>query len=102
MINALKELAGLPDEVLLISPHAIEPIQELKTKYLGSRNPRLHPEEVLIALSLSAATDPQAALALSMLPQLSGCQAHVSVRPSSADKSTLKKLGLVLTSEPQR
>lgn len=102
LLNALKVLANIPDEAMLISPYAIEPIQELKTRYLGSRNPRLHPEEVLIALSISAATDPTARLALDTLPKLTGCQAHVSVLPSSSDRSTLKKLGVVLTYEAKR
>ena len=102
LLNALKQLAGISDEVMLISPHAIEPIQELKTRYLGSRNPRLHPEEVLIALSISAASDATAKLALDQLPKLAGCQAHVSVRPSSSDRSTMKTLGIVLTCEPLR
>ena len=87
---------------MLISPHAIEPIQELKTRYLGSHNPRLHPEEVLIALSISAASDATAKLALDQIPKLAGCQAHVSVRPSSSDRATMKTLGIVLTCEPLR
>ncbi len=102
LLNALKQLAGIEDDVMLISPHAIEPIQELKTRYLGSHNPRLHPEEVLIALSISAASDATAKLALDQIPKLAGCQAHVSVRPSSSDRATMKTLGIVLTCEPLR
>ena len=102
MLNALKQLAGIPDGIDLVSRAAIEPIQELKTSYLGSKNPRLHPSEVLIALSISAATDDNAKKALSMLPQLRGCQAHVSVLPSDSDIRTCKKLGIALTCKPHR
>ena len=79
LLNALKELAGIPHENHVISPEAIRPIQELKTQYLGSKNPRLHTDETLIALSVSAANNPEARKALEQLPSLRGCQAHTSV-----------------------
>ncbi len=100
LLNALKALAGIDHDEHLISPEAIEPIQELKVKYLGGKNPRLHTDEVLIALSVSAVTNPNAKHALEMLPQLKGCQVHTSVMLSSVDKKTFKKLGCQVTSEP--
>lgn len=99
LLNALKELAGIDHELHVISPAAIEPLQELKTDYLGSKNPRLHTDEVLIALSISAATNENARLALEQLPKLKGCQAHTSVMLSSVDVKTMKKLSIQLTSE---
>ncbi len=100
LLNAVKELGGIADDVHLISPTFIEPIQGLKTGYLGSKNPRLHTDEVLIALSMCAATDPNARLALEQLPRLRGCQVHTSVMLSAVDIKMFKKLGLELTSEP--
>jgi len=100
LLNAIKELGGLDDSLHLISPTFIEPIQNLKTGYLGSRNPRLHTDEVLIALSTCAATDENARIALEQLPKLHGCQLHTSVMLSSVDIGIFKKLGLQLTSEP--
>lgn len=100
LLNAVKELGGIDHELDLISPEAIAPIQELKVKYLGSVNPRLHSDEVLIALSTCAATDANAQKALEQLPKLRGCQAHTSVMLSNADKKIFKKLGIELTSEP--
>ena len=99
LLNALKTLAGLDDELHLISPTVIEPIQKLKTEYLGSKNPRLHTDEVLIALSMCAATDKNAQLALEQIPRLKGCQAHTSVMLSTVDIKQFKKLGIQLTSE---
>ncbi len=99
LLNALKVLAGLDDDLHLISPSAIEPIQRLKTEYLGSKNPRLHTDEVLIALSTSAASDKNAQLALEQIPKLKGCQAHSSVKLSTVDIKQFKKLGIQLTSE---
>ena len=101
LLNALKELAGIPHEEKVISPEAIEPIQTLKTAYLGSKNPRLHTDEVLIALSISAATNESAKKALDAVPQLAGCQAHTSVMLSPVDVNTMKKLSIQLTSEPR-
>jgi uncharacterized protein (UPF0371 family) len=100
LLNALKYLGGIADEIHLISPEAIEPIQELKTKYLGGKNPRLHTDEVLIALSVSAVNDKNARKALEQLPALKNCQVHTSVMLSEVDIKTFKKLGVDLTSEP--
>ncbi len=92
LMNALKELAGIPHEQLILSPESIAPIQTLKTQYLGSRNPRLHTDEVLIALSVTAANNEVAALALKQLPKLRGCQVHSTVMLSSVDLKVFKKL----------
>lgn len=101
LLNTLKVVEGIDHEVHLIAPTAIEPIQTLKTSYLGSINPRLHTDEILIALSISAATDKRAALALSALRQLKGCEVHSSVMLSSVDEAVFKKLGMHLTCEPK-
>lgn len=101
LLNALKELAGIDHEHHVISPDAIRPIQELKIKYLGSKNPRLHTDETLIALSVSAASNPEAGLALEQLPKLKRCQAHTSVMLSSVDIWKFRKLGIELTCEPK-
>lgn len=100
LLNSLKELAGIDHETTLIAPEAIEPIQELKTGYLGSINPRLHTDEILIALSISALSSPYAKKALEQLPKLKHCQAHASVMLSNVDLLTFKKLGVQLTCEP--
>lgn len=100
LLNAIKELGEIPHNVHLIAPSAIEPIQTLKIKYLGSRNPRLHTDEVLIALSASAATDETARKAMEQLPKLRGCQVHTSVMLSDVDIKVFKRLGVELTSEP--
>ena len=100
LLNAVKALGNIPHNVHLIAPSAIEPIQTLKTTYLGSKNPRLHTDEVLIALSMCAATDRNAQIALEQLPKLRGCQVHTSVMLSSVDINMFKKLGIQLTSEP--
>ena len=99
LLNALKELAGIDHELHVISPDAIHPIQQLKTKYLGSKNPRLHIDEILIALSMSAATSDAARLALEQIPNLRGCQAHTSVMLSDVDVISFRKLGVELTCE---
>jgi uncharacterized protein (UPF0371 family) len=100
LLNALKALAGIEDAVRLISPSVLEPICRLKTGALGSHNPRLHVNEVLIALSISAVTDPNAEAAYARLQDLRGCEAHTSVIVSSTDADTLRKLGVNLTCEP--
>ena len=102
LLNALKELAGIPDDIHLIAPEVIAPIQKLKTDYLGSRNPRLHTDEVLIALSMCTSKDENAKKAMEMLPALKGCQVHTSVMLASVDMKVFKKLGMMLTSEPVR
>ena len=100
LLNALKTLGGIDHDRHLVSRSAIEPIQTLKTSYLGSRNPRLHTDEILIALSISAAADDAAKLALSQLPKLKGCEVHSTVILSSVDEKTFRRLGMHLTSEP--
>ena len=100
ILNALKHLAGIEKNVHLIPPTVIEPVQELKCKYLGNHNPRLHSDEVLVALSVSAASDKNAALALSMLPRLKGCEAHSTVILPAVDDNTFRRLGLNLTCDP--
>ena len=99
LLNAVKTLGKIDDATHLISPTFIEPIQELKTSYLGSKNPRLHTDEVLIALSMCAATDENAQIALEQLPKLAGCQLHTTVILSSVDINTFKKLGIEVTNE---
>ena len=100
LLNALKSLAEIPDEVKLISPEVIDPIQNLKVGSLGSHNPRLHTDEVLIALSVCAASDEKAAKAMEQLPRLKGLEVHTSVILSRVDMSTFRKLGVNLTCEP--
>ena len=100
ILNAVKALGNIGHEVHLIAPSAIEPIQKLKVNYLGSKNPRLHTDEVLIALSMCAATDPAAQNALNQLSKLKGCQVHTSVMLSDVDINIFKKLGVDQTSEP--
>lgn len=100
LLNALKTLGGLPDDRHVISPASIEPIQRLKIEYLGSKNPRLHTDEVLIALSTSAASDPDAQTALEQLPKLKGCQAHTTTMLSDVDIKQFKRLGIQATAEP--
>ncbi len=101
LLNALKELGGIPHPKHVISPEAIEPIQKLKTAYLGSHNPRLHTDEVLIALSISAVSSPDARLAMEQLSKLKGLQLHSSVMLSQVDLKTLKRLGIQVTCEPR-
>ena len=100
LLNAIKALGKIADEMHLISPTYINPIQGLKTKFLGSKNPRLHMDEVLIALSMCAATDSLAKLALDQLPKLKGCQAHSTVMLTEVDFKIFKKLGIDLTNDP--
>ena len=101
LLDALKMLAGIDDAVHLITREAIEPIQALKTGHLGSRNPRLHSDEVLIALAISSATVPLATRALDNLDKLRDCEAHSSVILTAADSGTYSKLGLRLTCTPR-
>ncbi|MDD6157631.1 MAG: DUF1846 domain-containing protein [Lachnospiraceae bacterium] len=97
LLNAIKILGGIDDSIDLLSPTYIEPVQRLKTQYLGGRNPRLHTDEVLIALSTCAVNDPNAQCALEQLPKLKGCQLHATVHLSAADLNTFKKLGIEVT-----
>ena len=101
LLNALKALGGMPDELHLISPVALDPIQHLKVDHLGNRNPRLHTDETLIALSISAATNPMAEYAMEQLSKLRGCEVHSSVILSSVDEKIFKRLGTNLTCEPR-
>lgn len=101
LLNALKKLAGIDDDILLISPAVIEPIQKLKTKHMGNTNPRLHMDEVLIALSICAVTAPIAAKALDQLEKLKCTEAHSTVILSRVDENVFKKLGVNVTCEPQ-
>ena len=101
LLNALKKLAGIDDDILLISPAVIEPIQKLKTEHMGNTNPRLHMDEVLIALSICAVTAPIAAKALDQLEKLKCTEAHSTVILSRVDENVFKKLGVNVTCEPQ-
>lgn len=100
LLNALKKLAEIDDRIDLISPEVLEPITNLKVKAFGSNNPRLHPNEVLIALSICALTDPIAAKAREQLSKLRHSEMHSSVIVSENDEHTLKKLGINLTCSP--
>ena len=101
LLNALKTLAGIPDELHLIAPAVLDPIQHLKVDHLGNRNPRLHTDETLIALSISAATNPTAELAMEQLNKLRGCEVHSSVLLSGVDINMFRRLGVNLTCEPK-
>ena len=101
LLNALKKLAGIDKREELISPSVIEPVQHLKVDHLGNHNPRLHTDEVLIALAISAATSEKAALALDQISKLQGCEAHSSVILAQVDSKTFKKLGINITCEPK-
>lgn len=101
ILNSLKKLAGIPKEIKLIPPEVIGPVQSLKLDYLGNHNPRLHSDEVLVALSITAGERETAALALSQLPRLKGCEVHTSVILSHVDENIFKRLGVNLTSEPK-
>ena len=101
ILNALKVLAGIDDSVLLISPDVIRSMQRLKVDYLGNRNPRLHIDEMLVALSIAANTDPVVERAFSMLPALRGSDVHSSVIVSPVDEGLYKKLGMYVSSEPE-
>lgn len=100
LLNALKYMAGIDDSVHLLRPQAIEPIQTLKTEHLGSINPRLHTDEVLIALSVSAAESQDARKAIAKLQQLRGCDVHTTTILGSVDESMFRQLGMLVTAEP--
>ena len=101
IINSLKVLSSMDDEIHLISPLVFEPIMTLKKDILGGTCARLGVEEVLMALSISAVTNPMASHAVSKLPLLSGCEAHTTTMPSDSDEATLRRLGMNITSEPE-
>ena len=100
LLNALKALGGISDSIRLMSPSIIEPVQDLKVNHLGGKNPRLHTDEVLVALSICAATNPVAEIAMQQLEKLKGCEAHSTVILSQVDENLMKKLGINLTCEP--
>lgn len=101
LLNAVKALAGIDDDLHLMPPEIIEPIQHLKVEHLGNHNPRLHTDEVLIALSVCAVNSPDAERAIDQLANLRGCDAHSTVILSHTDENLLKKLGVNITYEPQ-
>ncbi|MDP9806272.1 uncharacterized protein (UPF0371 family) [Trueperella bonasi] len=101
LLNALKYLAGISDDHLLLSPESIEPIQTLKTQHLGSRNPRLHTDEVLIALSVSASESEDSRRALDELRNVEGCNVHTTTILGSVDEAIFRNLGILVTSEPR-
>ncbi len=102
LLNALKTLGGINDDIELISPTIIEPLQKLKVNHMGSINPRLHTDEILMALAICAVTDPKAKLAMEQLDKLKNCEIHSTVLLAHADERTFKSLGMHLTCEPQR
>ncbi len=102
LLNSLKVLGDIDDRVDLISASVIEPVQMLKVNHMGSKNPRLHTDEILILLAMSAVTNPHAKIALDQLSRLKGSQFHSSVILSHVDKKTLKQLGVCVTMEPKR
>ncbi len=101
LLNALKALAGIEKETLLIPPEIIEPLQDLKVNHLGNNNPRLHTDEVLVALSICAFSSPVAERAMQKLSNLSGCEVHSSVILAQIDSKTFSKLGVNVTCEPR-
>ena len=101
LMNALKQLAGIDKKLRLISPTIVEPIQHLKVEHLGNHNPRLHTDELLIALSVCAVTNPMAGEAIDQLDKLRGCEAHSSVILSRVDEELFKKIGVNITFEPR-
>ena len=101
LLNALKTLAGIDDDVHLISPAVIEPVQHLKVDHLGNLNPRLHTDEILVALSICAASDPVAESAMEQLENLRGCEVHSSVILSPVDEKIFKRLGVNITCQPR-
>ena len=101
LLNALKALAHIPDETKLLPPEILAPIQDLKVNHLGNRNPRLHTDETLLALSICATTNADAARAMQQLSSLLDCEVHSSVILSSVDENLFRKLGMRLTCEPK-
>ena len=100
LLNATKYLAGIDHEAKLISQSLIEPVQKTKTEYLGAKNPRLHTDEVLVALSVLSQHDENCRRALEQLPKLRDCQVHSTVMLSEVDRKIFKKLGCGLTCDP--
>ena len=100
LLNALKVLGGIDDGTDLIDAQVLAPICDLKTRHLNHKNPRLHPSEVLLALTISAVNDPAAALAQEQLEKLHGCEAHFSVIINEEDERLLHRLGMRVSCEP--
>lgn len=100
LLNAIKHLAGIDHDVKLIPQGIIEPIQYTKINYLNSRNPRLHTDEVIVALSVLSPHDERCRIALAQLPELFGCQVHSTVMLGEVDHKIFKKLGVGLTCDP--
>ncbi|MCR4796218.1 MULTISPECIES: DUF1846 domain-containing protein [Ruminococcus] len=101
LINALKHFAKIDDDILLMSPHVIEPIMALKVNHLGNNNPRMHTDETLIALSICANTDENAKKAMEQISKLRNCEVHSTVILSAVDERIFKRLGINLTCEPK-
>ena len=101
LLNALKHFAKIDDDILLMSPHVIEPIMELKVNHLGNNNPRMHTDETLLALSICANTDENAKKAMEQISKLRGCEVHSTVILSAVDERIFKRLGINLTCEPK-
>jgi uncharacterized protein (UPF0371 family) len=101
LLNTLKTLGKIDDSIPLISPSVIEPVREMKTKYLGNKSPRLRADEMLVALSVSAAMSPVADVAFKKLPELRGCEIHSSVILAAIDEYVFRQLGANVTCEPQ-
>ncbi len=102
LLNALKALGGIADDVELISPTIIEPLQRLKVKHMGAVNPRLHTDEVLMALAICAVSSPKAKKALAQLDKLKNCELHSTVMLAHVDERTFQSLGVHVTCEPER
>jgi uncharacterized protein (UPF0371 family) len=100
LLNALKLLANIPEDTLLIPPEIIKPIHHLKVSHMGHRNPRMHTDELLIALSICGNTDENALLAIEQLDKLKGAEAHSTVLLARVDENVFKKLGINLTCDP--
>jgi len=100
LINAIKKLANIAKETKLIEPEYVKPIQGLKINHLGSRNPRLHSNEILMALAITAMENQDAANAMQQLGNLKGSEAHSTVTLTDEDKNVLRKLGIHVTMDP--
>ena len=101
LVNALKHLAGIDKKLPLIAPGVIDPIQHLKVEHMGNHNPRLHTDELLMALAICSVTNPMAGYAIEKLDELRGCEAHSTVILSHVDENLFKKLGVNISFEPK-
>ena len=100
LLDALKALGGIDDNIRLLAPAILEPVQDLKVNHLGNVNPRLHTDEVLLALSICAVTNPLAEIAMQQIERLEGSELHSTVILSQVDENLMKKLGVNVTCEP--